>query len=40
MLSSQFQFFAPSVKLIKKGINLQAEDVLYNYTNVTSMTKF
>jgi hypothetical protein len=39
MLSLSFQFFAPFAELVKKGINPEVEDVFYNYTNVTSMTK-
>jgi hypothetical protein len=39
VLSSKFQLFAPSTELVERGINLEAEDVLYNYTNVTSMTR-
>jgi hypothetical protein len=39
VFSLRFQFFPPSAKLVKKGINLEAEDVFYNYINVTLMTK-
>ncbi len=39
MFSSRFQFFTPSAKLVKRRINPKVEDVMYNYTNVTSMTK-
>jgi hypothetical protein len=39
MLSSRFQFSAPFVELVERGINLETEDVFYNYTNVTSITK-
>jgi hypothetical protein len=39
MLSSRFQFFTPSTKLVERGINLEVEDVLYNYTDVTSTTR-
>jgi hypothetical protein len=39
MLSLRLQFFAPYVELVKKGINLVAEDVFYNYTDVTLMTR-
>jgi hypothetical protein len=39
VFSSRFQFFAPSASLIERGINLEAEDVLYNYIDVISMTQ-
>ncbi len=39
MVSSRFQFSAPSAKLVERGINPEAKDVMYNYTNVTSMTR-
>jgi hypothetical protein len=39
MFFSKFQFFTPSTKLVERGINLETEDVLYNYTDVTSMTR-
>jgi hypothetical protein len=39
MLSSKFQFSTPFVELVEKGINLEVEDVLYNYINVTLMTR-
>lgn len=38
MLSLRFQFSAPSTKLVKRGINLKVEDVLYNYIDATLMT--
>jgi hypothetical protein len=38
MFSSRFQFFTLFVKLVKKGINHEVEDVLYNYIDATSMT--
>jgi hypothetical protein len=38
VFSSRFQFSAPFAEFIKRGINLEAEDVLYNYTDATSMT--
>jgi hypothetical protein len=39
MLSSRFQFFTPFAELVKRGIILEAKDVLYNYIDATSMTK-
>jgi hypothetical protein len=39
MFSSRFQFSAPFIELVERGINLEAKDVLYNYINVTSMTR-
>jgi hypothetical protein len=39
MLSSRFQFSTPFAKLVGRGINLKAKDVLYNYTDADSMTK-
>jgi len=39
MFSSRFQFFAPFVELVEKGINFETKDVFYNYTNVSSMTR-
>jgi hypothetical protein len=39
MLSSRFQFFAPSINMVERGTNLEAKDVLYNYINATSMTR-
>jgi hypothetical protein len=39
MLSLRFQFSAPFVELIEKGINPHAKYVMYNYTDVTSMTR-
>jgi hypothetical protein len=38
VFSSRFQFSAPFVELVKRGVNPEAEDVLYNYINATSMT--
>jgi hypothetical protein len=39
MLSSRFQFSTLFAKWVERGINSEAEDVLYNYNNATSMTK-
>lgn len=39
VFSSRFQFFAPVANLVERGINHEVEDVLYNYTNATSMTQ-
>jgi hypothetical protein len=39
MFSSRFQFSSIFVELVEKGINLEAENVPYNYTNATSMRK-
>jgi hypothetical protein len=39
MFSSRFWLFGPSVKLVERGINLEHEDVIYNSTNATSMTR-
>jgi hypothetical protein len=39
MLSLKFQFFALSAKLVERGINPKAKDVLYNYIDANSMTK-
>ncbi len=37
--SSRFQFSTPFTKLVERGINLEYEDVLYNQTDVTSITR-
>ncbi len=39
MFSSRFQFSSLSIELVERGINLEAEDVFYNYIDVTSMTR-
>jgi hypothetical protein len=39
VFSSKFQFSTPYAKLVEKGINPKVKDVLYNYTNATSMTR-
>jgi hypothetical protein len=39
VFSSRFQLSSPFIKLVGRGINLEAKDVLYNYTNATSMTR-
>jgi hypothetical protein len=38
-LSSRFQLCTLSTELVERGINPEIKDVLYNYINVTSMTK-
>jgi hypothetical protein len=38
MFSLRFQFSTPFAEFVKRGINLEVEDVLYNYTNATLMT--
>jgi hypothetical protein len=39
MFSSRFQFSTISIELVERGINHEAKDVLYDYTNATSMTR-
>jgi hypothetical protein len=39
MLSSRFSLSTPFVKLVERGINHEDEDMLYNYIDMTSMTK-
>jgi hypothetical protein len=36
---SSFVFSLPFKDLLQKGVNVWNEDVLYNYTNVSSMSK-
>jgi hypothetical protein len=36
MVSSRFQFSTSFVELVKKGINLEVENVFYNYIDGTS----
>jgi hypothetical protein len=39
VFSVRFQLSAPTTELIKRGINHEAKDVLYNYIDATIMTK-
>jgi hypothetical protein len=39
MFSSRFQFSTIFVELVERGINLEVENVPYNYTNTTSMNR-
>jgi hypothetical protein len=39
MFSLRFQFSIVFVELVEKDINHEAENVLYNYTNATSMSR-
>jgi hypothetical protein len=39
VFSSRFPFSTTFAKLVERAINLEAKDVLYNYNNVTSITR-
>jgi hypothetical protein len=39
VFSLRFQFSTFSIELVERGINPEAKDVFYNYTDATSMTK-
>jgi hypothetical protein len=39
MFLSRFQISTHFVKLVERGINLEDEDVFYNYTNMFLMTR-